>query len=1151
MEENLIPISDDMQEPLNHQDSQEMSTDIDQKTEEEELYTVYINNPELNDTEENNLISTSKYKWHTFFPKSLLVEFSRLSNRYFLVLAIFQTIKEISYSSGNPLILIPLTFIMCLNGIMDLYEDFKRKESDKIENNTLCQIFDSISNRFIKAKCHTIKPGDIVKVLKDEQIPADLLLLTTSEETGFCYVETKNIDGETSLKIKESNSKLFKKIKKEEDLSSLKYVCITKPPNEDIYKFDATLYETNSNGTIKDIKEYIFIDQKSFLLRACTLRQTDYIIGIAIYVGEHTKSMINAPKVKTKHSKVEYTMNKQIIIVFIIQVIISIISSFIHVILYIKDFEYLKSYIYTNQTKKENLMGLFFKIAGTWYLVMTNIVPISLLVSMEMIKFVQSWIIGWDIDMFDKTKKYGCKVQSSTLNEELGQIKYMFTDKTGTLTKNQMNFKMMSIGKDVYNSFNNDKSEKKNLEDKYGEIKHIDFHDKNNKFKQDLNDENKKELINHFMINLCLCNSVIIDRKLFNSSNIIKYQASSPDEISLVNFARSQNYIFLDRTPDNNIILEVKEQKLQYKILNILEYSSERKRMSIICENPQGEIIQYIKGADSSIEKLLNEKSKSSIELKKTKEYLNNFSLIGLRTLMLAYKKLSKEEYILWKNKYEDIKKSPNHKDEDILSIYDEIENNFNILGSTAIEDQLQDEVANIIDSFISIGIKVWMLTGDKYVTAKNVAYSCKLFQNKINVFLIGEHKEKKDLKKRLKDIYNKSCFENKNNNDKFGLIIGGSELEQIFLDHKLLTLFSKICTKCTSAILCRASPKQKAKLVKLIKKIDGAITMAIGDGANDVGMITESNVGIGIQGYEGTQAARASDFSINQFSHLKKLLFFHGREYYRRNTWVIGYNFYKNFLYSSPVFWSGMITEFSGVTIYDPWILSLFNMIYVSLPCSWYAVCSLEYPQEELINHPEYYIQGIEGKCFSYTKFLTFISFAFGEGFLIYILGYYWFCGGNKDGTLDDFYAVGTAVYGVIIIVSNLRVVLQNDVHHFWGTMIVILSNLSFFVTVFLMSSNYIFPSSMIIHFLTIDNWNEVMLDIKFALFVLLSSTICYFIEICSNNYPKLFFEEDKDYFKTGRDKLNCLYINNEFNINNEIIDYNINTEDTQNLIY
>ena len=167
---------------------------------------------------------------------------------------------------------------------------------------------------------------------------------------------------------------------------------------------------------------------------------------------------------------------------------------------------------------------------------------------------------------------------------------------------------------------------------------------------------------------------------------------------------------------------------------------------------------------------------------------------------------------------------------------------------------------------------------------------------------------------------------------------------------------------------------------------------MAIGDGANDVGMITESNVGIGIQGIEGTQAARASDYVLTQFSHLKKLLFFHGREYYRRNTWVIGYNFYKNFLYSGPVFFAGLITEFSGVTIYDPWILTLFNMVFVSLPCGWYGVCSLEYPQEILINHPEYYIQGIQGKCFSIGKFIKFIGFAFGEGFIIYILGYYWF---------------------------------------------------------------------------------------------------------------------------------------------------------------
>ena len=1103
--------------------------------EEEQLYPIYINFPEFNDQEEDNSISTRKYKWYNFFPKMLLIEFSRLANSYFLIIAVLQTIKEISYSDGIPLILIPLTFVICINGVKDLYEDYKRKESDNKENNSLCYAFDSISNTFVQKKWYTIKHGDIVKILKDEQIPADLLLLTTSDESGFCYIETKNIDGETNLKSKQSNQKLKNQITKDEDLSKLKYICVTKPPDEYIYKFDATLYKINQNSQIENNNEFILIDSKSFLLRGCTLRQTDYIIGVAIYIGENTKTMINAPKVKIKHSTVESIMNKQIILVFILQIVISFIASFIHVILYIKDFKSLQSYIYVGQLKKENLIRLLFKIAGTWALVLSNIVPISLLVTMETIKFFQSWVMAWDIDMYDQTKTYGCKVQTSTLNEELGQIKYIFTDKTGTLTKNHMNFKMMSIGLDAYGSLETDSSKIDSLNDSYGKITNVDFLDLNNNFQSDLNNNTKNGLINHFMINLCLCNSVIIDKKLFDKSNIINYQASSPDEMALVSFARSQNYIFLDRTSDDYIFLEINGEKENYKILNILEYSSERKRMSIICETPDGEIIHYIKGADSAIEKLLNEKNKKSNELANTKQYLKNYSTYGLRTLMLAYKELSREEYDEWNNKYESVKKSPTFKEEDILKLYDEIERDFNVLGSTAIEDQLQDNVNDVIDSFVSIGIKIWMLTGDKYETAKNIAYSCKLFQHNMNILEVGEYENKKELKNRLKNIYNdnKIYFDNEKNYFRFGLIIGGNELEKIFLDHKLLILFSQICLKCTSVICCRASPKQKAQLVKMIKELDGAITLAIGDGANDVGMITEANVGIGIQGIEGTQAARSSDYVLSQFSHIKKLLFFHGREYYRRNSWVIGYNFYKNFIYISPIFWAGIITLFSGVTIFDPWILQLYNTLFVALPCGWYGIYSLEYPQQELINHPEYYIQGMEGKCFSMEKFSKFIGFAFGEGFLIYYLGNYWFDAGNDDGTVDDFYAVGTAVYGAIVIIANLRIVLQTNIHEFYSIMITSLSALSFFLAVFLMSNNYVLPGFIVREFLILDNWKEVILDIKFYAYVLLVSTICYFIEICSDKYPELFLKKEKYVFNRSRAELK--YIENNEEIEND----------------
>jgi len=173
--------------------------------------------------------------------------------------------------------------------------------------------------------------GDIIKVHNNQQFPADLLLLSTSDENGICYVETKNLDGETNLKFRQANKSLHSLIysKEENYLSCIRYVCITKPPNEFIYKFDATLYETENNGAIIDKDKFELFNNKSFLLRGCSLRQTDYIIGAAIYVGPHTKSMINSPDLKSKHSSVEMKMNKQIIIIFCIQLVIAFICAVI------------------------------------------------------------------------------------------------------------------------------------------------------------------------------------------------------------------------------------------------------------------------------------------------------------------------------------------------------------------------------------------------------------------------------------------------------------------------------------------------------------------------------------------------------------------------------------------------------------------------------------------------------------------------------------------------------------------------------------------------------------------------------------------------------------------------------------------------------
>ena len=247
---------------------------------EEDIYAVFINHPDLNDKNEKNKIQTSKYKWFNFLAKILMEQFSRVANAYFLVIAVLQSIKELSYSGGTPIMLLPLSFVVTLNGLKDIYEDFKRKKSDKKENNSECYIFDSMSNKFEKKMWRDIKLGDIIKVENNHQFPADLLLLTTSDENGISYVETKNLDGEINLKFRQANKTIHEIIYKngESYLSHLKYVVITKPPNEFIYKFDATVYQTEDDGSISDRNKFELFNNSSFLLRGCTLRQTEFII---------------------------------------------------------------------------------------------------------------------------------------------------------------------------------------------------------------------------------------------------------------------------------------------------------------------------------------------------------------------------------------------------------------------------------------------------------------------------------------------------------------------------------------------------------------------------------------------------------------------------------------------------------------------------------------------------------------------------------------------------------------------------------------------------------------------------------------------------------------------------------------------------------
>lgn len=408
---------------------------------------------------ETNKISTSKYTFVNCIPKIIFEQFSKMANLYFLLIAIMQSINEISISQGKPVILLPLSVVVIINGIKDFMEDWKRKKSDDEENTRSCRIFNKEQNTFEDKKWDDIRLGDILKINEKEYFPADLVLINSSEPNGIAFVETKNLDGETNLKYRQGNAIIAERVKTEFDLFNFSGKLECKKPNEFIYEFDAKFVldksdsdEQNRNLTTSNSAEnkdnrIVYIDKNSFLLRGCSLRQTEYIYGFVVYVGHNTKIMKNSPSAKSKTSRIEKIMNFQIILIFILQTILSVIGAVFYLYWFSKYKDEIKSYI--DPKVQEGVLFLFYRI-GTWTLIFTNLVPISLLVTLEMIKYIQGMFISWDISIYDQTTSTPAKVQTSTLNEELGQVKFIFSDKTGTLTKNYMEFRKMSIGKFSY-----------------------------------------------------------------------------------------------------------------------------------------------------------------------------------------------------------------------------------------------------------------------------------------------------------------------------------------------------------------------------------------------------------------------------------------------------------------------------------------------------------------------------------------------------------------------------------------------------------------------------------------------------------------------------------------------------------------------------
>lgn len=960
--------------------------------------TIQLNELSSNASFRDNKVSTTKYNFATFLPKFLFQEFSKYANLFFLFTSIIQQVPNVSPTNRYTTIG-TLAVVLSISAIKECFEDIKRSRSDQELNYSPVEILDSFNKEFVVKKWIDIKVGNIIRLKSEEDVPADFVLLSSSEPEGVCYIETANLDGETNLKIKQSKSET-NKLMTPSELAGLSATLISEAPNSSLYTYEGTLEISSHNE-----KKKIALLPEQMILRGAVIRNTSWCYGVVVNTGHETKLMRNATSTPIKQTSVERVINMQIVLLFGILILFAFVSSVGNIIQISVQKNHL-GYLYLDNVNKA---GLFFKNILTFWILYSNLVPISMFVTLEMIKYNQAFLIASDLDLYTEETDTPTVVRTSSLVEELGQIKYIFSDKTGTLTRNVMEFKSCSIaGKCYIEKIPEDQE----AEFENGiEVGFNSFEDLFDKMKGPENEEQSD--IDLFLTLLSTCHTVIPEI----TEDKIKYQASSPDEAALVQGAAELGYKFTVRKPDSvEIQKTLTGESLEYKLLNIIEFNSTRKRMSAIFKSPDGSIKLFCKGADTVIfERLDNENSEATKYVDSTTKHMEDYAVEGLRTLCIAYKDLSEDEYTEWQSKYLDASTSLVNRSDKIDAVAELIECNLKLLGCTAIEDKLQDKVPETIQTLQDANIKIWVLTGDKQETAINIGMSCKLLSEDMNLLLINED-SKEDTRENFIEKFRafKELNISPQDMQNLALVIDGKSLGYALepdLEDYLMTL-GKLCK---AVICCRVSPLQKALVVKMCKRKTNDLCLAIGDGANDVSMIQAAHVGVGITGLEGTQAARSADFAIGQFKHIQKLLLVHGSWSYQRISQAILYSFYKNIALYMTQFWYVFANCFSGQSIMESWIMTYYNVFFTVMPPLVLGILDQFVNSKLLETYPKLYKCGQNSEFFNVKIFWGWIINGFYHSAITFVGSILFYRFGNSlniHGQTADHATWGVAVY-------------------------------------------------------------------------------------------------------------------------------------------
>ncbi|QRW01507.1 phospholipid-translocating P-type ATPase [Ceratobasidium sp. AG-Ba] len=911
-----------------------------------------------------------------------------------------------------------------------------------------------------------IRVGDYVKIHDRESFPADIIVCSTSEEENVAYVETKNLDGETNLKSRHAVPELTH-LRTAQDCANAPPIRIeAEAPDVNMYRLNAAVVLDNGRKSP--------VDLQTTLLRGTVLRNTRWVIGIVLFTGDDSKIVLNSGGTPSKRSKVERQMNPQVFINLILLAIMAVVCAIVDSTLEKRAYRegaYWMAYA-TQRDDNPSINGLV--TFANALITFQNVIPISLYISIEFVRTCQAAFIYFDREIYYAKNDTPTLARSWNLSDDLGQIEYVFSDKTGTLTQNNMfpvrvGVRQCSVGGTIYkgeeapNVHSSPSSEMTAIgEDTDGPAPKLrPSHDStpagstsssgNGRPADVLSPETAPRDL-WFLFDSCLCHTVLTGTD--ERTGRLEYKAQSPDEAALVQAAADAGFVFLGREREvMRLQTPFSDGKVEeFELLNVLEFTSARKRMSVVLRKMDPEdprIFLMCKGADNVIFERL--KAGNDSLRNKTGEDLDYFASEGLRTLCLAYKNISPEEYEAWNARYQDALVALDNREDKVEAVSDEIERELRLLGATAIEDRLQDGVPKAIADLKRAGIKVWVATGDKLETAIAIGYSTNLISKDANLIIVRGGGDDMAVYEQMKKAANEFFPEDRimenpavipsepatpsrrgmplrrmsmghsatslvpeGNGTRpggFVLVIDGAGLTSALNEDTPWNraLMIELSTRCEAVIGCRVSPRQKAEMVRLIKDGLGVMTLAIGDGANDVSMIQAADVGVGI-----------SEKKVFK-PFLTRLLFVHGNWSYARNSNMIVNFFYKNIVCIGVLWWFQIYCGWSTTYVFEYTYLLFWNVFWSIAPVIAIGIFDRNIDADILVTLPELYRYGREGRWFGVRVFTLYMLDGIYQSAVIFFFILYAY---RSTTSRTDGYDVGMYEFSTTMVVATVMAV-------------------------------------------------------------------------------------------------------------------------------